>query len=722
MNVPSDEQKHILFELEKGHNVYVQAVAGSGKTTTVFWICKHFPNKKVLQLTYNSSLRLETRDRAKQMDISNVSIHTFHSLGKKYYSNNAHTDTGLREILLYKYKPLKKINDFDILVIDENQDLTQLYYMFIIKFLLDYKTPIQLICLGDERQCIYQFKGADPRFLSLCSNLWESFIYLKSKIFVKCDLKTSYRITNQMGMFINKCLYGEKIVNTCRDGANVIYIRNNRSNIEATVIYNIKKLLNQDIKPDEIFILAASVKGANSHIRKIENKLVEENIPCFVPMMETEKLDERVIEGKIVFSTFHSVKGRQRKYVFFVGFDNNYFFQFARDYERTICPNTVYVGTSRATNQLFLIEYNHFPSDRPFEFMKTTHHDMIKCDFIDFKGIPGSLFQNSDELLINNNKHFESPTKIVQFIGEEVLYKITPIIDRIYIQTSEANNPIDIPSIIETDCGYEDVSDLNGIAIPFLFYEKMSQNNLLNNMIDQQTNNIYQTEHKFLFDLIKEIPEKCNTINDYLFMANIYVSLQEKLYFKLKQIHKSQYGWLSYTIITQCLRRLETMIDVSNKESLIFEKTIIQTSDEDAHKKIDNILKKYFCDKEFRFSAIVDVINQDNIYEIKCTSSITIEHKIQLIFYAFIWKALEMPEKKFLLVNIKSGESFELLASLEDVTCVIVEILRGKYEKKEYNNNIHFIENNIYNMNVLTSIHLMDSFIDQMDDYSLERK
>ena len=121
-------------------------------------------------------------------------------------------------------------------------------------------------------------------------------------------------------------------------------------------------------RPQDIFILAASVKS--SMIRKLENKLVEENIPCFVPGYETEKLDDRVISGKIVFSTFHSVKGRQRKYVIVMGFDNSYFTMYGRDFLPNECPNTLYVGCSRATEKLFVVESDQFSGDRPLDFLK----------------------------------------------------------------------------------------------------------------------------------------------------------------------------------------------------------------------------------------------------------------------------------------------------------------------------------------------------------------
>lgn len=717
MNNPSEEQRIIINNIEKGVNVHVQAVAGSGKSTSVFSISKALPDKNILLLTYNSSLRLETKERAQILNLTNMEVHTFHSLGVNYYTENAHTDTGLRQSLLYKYVPRKPIKPFDILVIDENQDLTQLYYMFVVKFLLDYGQKIQIICLGDERQCIYDFKGADSRFLSMCDKLWESFIHLRNPNFVKCHLKTSYRITDQMGKFVNECLYGDEIMKTCRSGENVVYIRNSRQNTESFIIFSIKRLLECGVKPDEIFILSASVKGVNSHVRKLENCLVEENIPCFVPMFETDKLDERVIQGKIVFSTFHSVKGRQRKYVFLCGFDNNYFQHFARDMDRELCPNTIYVGCTRAIERLYLIEYDHFPNDRPFEFLKKTHHDFINCEYMDFKGMPRSYYRRSESLDYTSTKHFESPSKIVQFIGEDVLYSITPVIDEIFHKNSGLDlNVIDIPSVVETDHGYEDVSNLNGIAIPFLFYEKMCQNNLLNTLIDSCVKDM-KTEHRFLRDLVKSLPDHCSSITDYLYMSNILVSIQEKLYFKLKQIKKEQYNWLSYSIITQCLLRLESYIDTSDKDSMKFEYNFINYNSEELHKKVDEHLKQYFPNKEFRFSAILDVVNNETIYELKCTNSITIEHKVQLVFYAFLWKLCELPDKEFILFNIKTGERFELKGTFEQINFIIVTLLKGKYDEREKKNEDDFLAENIKIMNTMTSVHLMNSIYKSICEY-----
>ena len=61
----SIEQNNIINQLLLNNNVVVDSVAGSGKTTCNLHIAKHFNNMNILLLTYNSKLKLETRDKAK---------------------------------------------------------------------------------------------------------------------------------------------------------------------------------------------------------------------------------------------------------------------------------------------------------------------------------------------------------------------------------------------------------------------------------------------------------------------------------------------------------------------------------------------------------------------------------------------------------------------------------------------------------------------------------
>ena len=134
MNIPSDEQQIIIDHIKDGKNVVVDACAGSGKSTTILNVSYQLNNKKILQLTYNSALRHEIRSKAKELSLENMTVHTYHSLAVGFYDSSAYTDTGMRNVLGQNTE-LSKYIDVDILVIDESQDMTLLYYRLIVKFI-----------------------------------------------------------------------------------------------------------------------------------------------------------------------------------------------------------------------------------------------------------------------------------------------------------------------------------------------------------------------------------------------------------------------------------------------------------------------------------------------------------------------------------------------------------------------------------------------------------
>lgn len=709
LNKLSGEQENILKNIIEGKHVIVDAVAGSGKSTVVLSIAAKMKSKKILQMTYNSMLRLEVKEKVEKLRINNLKVHTFHSLAVRYYSEDAITDTGLRIILMNDLPPSSPISIIDLIVIDEAQDMTVLYFLFIIKFLRDMKTQVQIMILGDYMQGLYDFKGADIRFLTMASEIWQKCPYLIPSNFVKCTMKMSYRITNQMCSFINTVMLGEPRLEACRDGDKVKYIRNSRTNIEKMVIFEVTKLLENGAEPSDIFILGASVKGINSNIRKMENVLALQGIPCHVPMFDAEKIDEKVIGGKVVFSSFHSVKGRQRKYVFVVGFDNGYMEFYARNLPKDKCPNTLYVAPTRASEKLFLLESDNFTTDRPLEFLKLGHHDMMKQDYIHFKGQPRSVFYTKPEETKSNEihaKHYITPTELIKFVAESVLDRISPIIEKIYKREDIGeHSEIQIPNIIKTKKGYEEVSDLTGIALQSMYYDYISYKfnreddeeipNILYDLIQNHIDELKTNEHYYLREIVNEINENMSSISDYLYLANVLIALQEKLYFKLKQIDKTEYTWLTAKMVAQCNKRLENTIgkECENKKPKI-EKVIIQQKDEEAHQIIDEfLLSNMETTTKFRFTARVDLITEDSLWENKCTSSLSLDHKLQLVIYAWLWKMTRPSKiKKFKLFNIKSGEVLVLNATMEELNYIMIELLKGKYFVQEKKSDEEFLK------------------------------
>ena len=715
----SIEQQNILDATKTGTNVVVDAVAGTGKTTLILAIARELGSRNILQITYNKSLKFEVREKTHALGIENLTIHTYHSLAVCYYSCTAHVDNEIKKIVDNNTPPNKSIPEYDMLVVDEAQDMTLLYYQLMVKFAKDIGSPFQLLVLGDYMQGLYEFKGSDIRFLTLAEIIWRKHPRLRTQQFRKCTMKMSYRITNQMSQFVNNVMLGEPRMDACRNDAPVQYIRNSRYNLERIVCAEIHKLFAMGVKPSDIFILGPSVKGERSNIRKLENMLVEKNIPCHVPMLENSDIDQRVIDGKIVFSTFHCVKGRQRKYVFVVGFDNSYFKYYARNLPRDICPNTLYVACTRALNGLYVLESDTRREDRPLEFLYMSHVDMKSADYVHFKGQQQTLFPRIEETESTVPIKL-TPTELIKFIPEETNKHICSILDRIFVKEQDIIENLDIPGIIQTKKGfYEEISDLNGIAIPCMYYDHLlnawndsysykTKDSILYDIIDMNIENLNEKKQQFLLEIIDKLPETIESVNDYLYMANINTAIQESLYFKLNQIDKDDYNWLTDEMVMTCKDRLKHVVspDCQGSPPLV-EEYIINASMDEQHSQIDRFIERILPGKKFRFNARIDLMTETTIWEFKCTNELTHDHMLQLVIYAWLWNMkqvdenLDANEKTFRLFNIKSGELLRLDASMGDLNNIMSSLLSSRYTEPVEKSETQFIDDCLYSINRL---------------------
>ncbi len=701
----SIEQQYILDEVKTGANVIVDAVAGTGKTTLIMAIAKELSNKQILQITYNKSLKFEVRDKIKEAELTNLNVHTYHSLAVCHYAPTAHVDNELNKIIDANTPLVGKINPIDIIVIDEAQDMTLLYFQLIVKFIKDVGKSIQLLVLGDYMQGLYEFKGSDIRFLTLAQDIWIQHPYLQTMKFKQCTMKTSYRITNQMCSFVNNVLLGEDRMKACRDDMNVQYIRNSGYNMEIIICAEITRLMDAGISPSEIFILGPSVK--RGRIRNLENALVERGIPCHVPMIESSDIDQRVIEGKVVFSTFHSVKGRQRKYVFVMGFDNSYFKYFTQNQdEEPTCPNTLYVACTRSSCCLYLLEYDTRTDDRPLDFLSMDHNEMKQQPYINFRGQPQTNFFQINEKTSNTKLIKKiTPTDLIRFIPEDVNLRICEVLNRIFTKETDDINIIDIPNIIKTKGGYyEEVGDINGIAIPCLYYDELiniwrdsplnnTKDSILYSIIDTNLESKTYKKKKFITDLIDKLPETVENIRDYLIMANINISIQESLYFKLKQIEYKDYVWLTDDIVNKCKTRMRNAISMDcQNERPDIEHNIITATDDELHINIDAEIDQYIEDKKFRFTARADIITETTLWEIKCTTSTTTDHLLQLAIYAWIFQMSSDVKKEYKLLNIITGEIYKMDANIDDLNTIMRELLLSRFSRNISKTDDEFIQ------------------------------
>ena len=76
----SDEQRHVYNLISEGNNVIVDACAGSGKSTTILSIAEAMPTVEFIQLTYNSVLCGEIRQKIKELAIQNLHLMSMFSI------------------------------------------------------------------------------------------------------------------------------------------------------------------------------------------------------------------------------------------------------------------------------------------------------------------------------------------------------------------------------------------------------------------------------------------------------------------------------------------------------------------------------------------------------------------------------------------------------------------------------------------------------------------
>ena len=621
----SSEQQIIIDSLDAGSNAIADSVAGAGKTTTVLHIARRLIEKNIVLLTYNTRLKLETRKRRNDLGINNLEVQTYHAFGSKYYGGDCHNDDGVNAIVNRKMEPTSHFA-FDVVIIDELQDMTPLLYRLVFKIVQDNHNKDPLICLlGDRNQSIYSFNGADPRFIVHASRL---FRYVNTRPFREVQLKTSFRITRQMADFLNVCVLRHDRVTAIKDGRKVRYIvcdgfggQNSRA------IREVMSYLTQ-YGWDDIFILAPSVRGEGSPVRRLANALTERGINIHVPISDEERLDDDVLKSKVVFSTFHQAKGLERKVVIVFGFDDTYFKYYKRDVDPTICPNEMYVALTRASERLTVL--HHYQNDYiPFldrERMK----DHCEC-ILDF--YPPSMIESKKDQAKMPEHEPETEigvTDLLRHLPYDVLTEA-----RKYITMTRLQEPatwIDIP--VKTVQGhlYENVSEITGIAIPSYFellrtgkmtiYRELEMFYGLHQILNDLNECIKTQDQKLLENMgagrLRDIREDIGTMTpeSLLYLANYYVCHRTKYTYKIRQI--VEYGWLSEENLVSAVDRLGTVI---SPHAEFERKGEVRQTPELGNR---------------RLKGFIDCVDGDRVYELKCVQELTGEHFLQLALYNYL--------------------------------------------------------------------------------------
>ena len=614
----SAEQQIIVDSVIGDFNVIVDSVAGSGKTTTILYIALN-ANKNILLFTYNSKLRKETQSRAESLGLDNIEVHTYHSFGVRYISSDCKTDEGL----------IKFVNGgdaiipvYDMIIIDECQDMTPLYYNLVLRVLIAGRCG-QLCVIGDKYQSIYSYAGADSRFIILANQ-----IYPATTPWERHSLNVSYRVTRQIASFINKCILGCDRLSAVKDGPKPNYTVYNVFN-PYIVVNEVKSLLRK-YSPNDIFILAASVKSINykNPAKIIARRLSDSGIKVYMPTNDESRLDSDVMQGKIAFISFHQAKGLERKAVIVLGFDQSYFTFHNKNDPDNVCSSALYVAITRASE--YLSVYHGSTKD----ILKFINVGTLST-YANVTGVTNEI----ERALLPNKLPNIAVTKLTQHMDSNTIAYCMSLLECRHIRAADTiiDTPMKSQQHIGNDIYYEEVSDINGVAIVANYeYKKFGSMTICPDIKDLgpiSTPLLLEISNRYLGEL--------NDIN-----------------FKVNQI--TNYDWFDPESLKLSYDRLSR--ELHPIVSIQFEHKI--------GLKLANV----------NILGSIDVLTNDRIIEIKFVNELSPEHFIQLAIYGFMYSTTH--PMKCHLFNVRTDELIEITFNFASIYRIISILLCKKFHRK----------------------------------------
>jgi hypothetical protein len=700
--IPSPEQQAIV-ELCHTQNVVVSARPGAGKTATAEAIVAADPNRPIAIITYSKRLQLGTARRLSAYPGSDV--FTFHGLAGQLFPTTVHNDSILRSLRKQGKVPAWFGAPYEIIILDELQDCTDDLFWLICAFISAVthaaggKAP-QIVVLGDERQAIYEFRGADARFLSLSSAAMTS---LSPYQWTHLALSKSFRLSHENCAFVNNVfLGGEGYIIGSHNGPRPLYLYGDAFDAGSVSRHLIPLI--HEYGPECTAILAPSVRQ-NPQLSLLTNYLVEKHgIPIAVSIADDIPLDNKVLRGKICVSTYHQFKGNERDLVIVYGVDSGYFKFLGRDLPDDTCPNTTFVALTRARKQLVVVHHERNDA-MPFMDIEQLHET---ANFVPIQGDedmpapapPGRPLQLGLLLPLNASASDMSRHILVEEI-ESICTK--------HLQINQAQAPlsnslhIDAPYTVVTDPikkHHEAVSDLNGLAVVAAY-----EHALLGTLTSLGATKKLLRQHPFPRNTEAQAVWLCREACKYEAKVSGYKSRQ-------LQMKGHPFDWLG-AYLNAARERLEAqfpnsaMLDfevkleeedfsvanplggdsqttfVRGRADIIRYEKSWSTYSSKALASFSLSLLSTKPEAKGKGSIIQMDLDHVSIWEIKFVAKLSLQHAIQACIYAYLWthKHKRPTPPRIVLFNVRDGEKWDIVPKdgVESLRMVVEETLVAKY-------------------------------------------
>jgi hypothetical protein len=596
---PSDEQQDVINYFLQGYNIQTNCIAGSGKTTTLLHLAiktSQFGGAKVLLLTYNKDLKDEIMEKSSSLKL-NCDIYTYHAFASKIYKKNIWNDRLLAENVNI---PPKTDSAYDVVFLDEGQDMNP-YYKKLSTYTLKHGT--MLVLVGDKRQCINEYNGSTSEYLVNYEKYFDT-----GRPWKQLSLRTSYRLTPKMASFVNKHILKEDLIIGGNNKTNYNPIYNYGT-------YDLKGLLKSMIskykyKYEDIVILTPSTKSCSNPKSPLGRLISQKSSDLLFCVKESDSEHETSI-GKILITSFNSMKGRERKCVIVTGFDESYFEFYNKNWVNpNELPNIIYVAATRATEMLILVQQS---DKKPFRTIDSNELHHI-CDIHGVGKDETKTSTNSSSKLkaseLAKHRHVDDIIKMMSYL------KIEELSPHEYI--------LNYQNIIQFGGYYEDMKKYYGILIP-LYCEYLQRGTTYLYELGKQ-DTIKDLED--IVDRYNKLLYKERTLREWMEMVVLYTILQDRHHFYKEQI--KHYEWVDEKFIKEAT---SLMLKTLPKEGEY----------------------EYDCSHNNVIGSI-DYLTDDSIWEFKCTNTLTDEHIIQTAIYICLYYNKNGNLLPGNLYNVRTGQ------------------------------------------------------------------
>lgn len=686
--VPSLEQQKVV-KLCAVQNVVVSARPGSGKTAVAEAIIAAYPELRAAVMTFSNPLNLENSNRL--CDYTNCKTFTFHKLAGLLFGDIVHNDAILAEHIrrarLCNKLPEWKHDPFDILILDEFQDCTTNIFWLTHCFIRANneklsklgRPPARLVVLGDERQSIYGYRGADQRYLTLADQLLGPVSLYP---FAKIPLSESFRLPEPSVQFINRAfLGGEPYITSSKSGPKPIVLRcyPYRASTLSKKVYGLIKAH----RAKNSAILSPSIRKSKP-LQNLTNKLVEDyHLPISVPTDDDFCSDERVTKGKVRVSSIHQFKGSERDLVILFGIDTSYFKYIGRSIPDDSCPNDIFVALTRAAKQLVVV---HDENQKLMPFVSADDlyetAEIVNLTRKEAKiappDAPGRPLQGGFEL-----PRVIGARDLTRHLLDESLDQIL----RQYVDTKQLSLPlpqgehISIKHIVLSNPAkgfYEAVGYLNGLVVTSAFEHHVTGTlSILKGQKLPTDGNLTMTQQQYVSWL-------CRAACKYEADSSGYRA-------RFIQMKDHAFDWMKPEHLALAQSRLQSELgDLAPNLSfeVYAERNLKLGSQETLLRGQADVVA---------FSVSSDSIynkKPESIWEIKFVTKLSNEHILQACIYAYLLTPQSQEVPRIMLFNLRDGKKLEIAPreGREGLRCMIESVLKLKYTTRQEMTDEEFVE------------------------------